>query len=167
MYSNEALALSDMDATYFELEQAALEHSLNAYPNFEQGKKQQASSSRRRKQGRNSPSHSSSSNDSAANPSSSHAVASLPEDSSDNNEARIPPPVAAAAAAVASAASIPGAADNDEDSVSASASVAQYPQTVHELVMNGFELRKVVRAYELICDNFDDLLAFLMSNNNR
>lgn len=168
MYSNEALALSDMDATYFELEQAALEHSLNAYPSFEQGKKQQASSSRRRKQGRNSPTgHSSSSNDYAVNSSPSHAVASLPEDSSDSNEARIPPPVAAAAASVASAASIPGAADNDEDYVSASASIDQYPQTVHELVMNGFELRKVVRAYELIGDNFDDLLSFLMTNNNR
>ena len=38
-----------------------------------------------------------------------------------------------------------------------------YPQTVQELVMNGFELRKVVHAYELVGDNFDDLLAFLMS----
>jgi hypothetical protein len=30
--------------------------------------------------------------------------------------------------------------------------------------MNGFELPKVVRAYELIGDNFDDLLSFLCSN---
>ena len=52
MRSNEALALSDMDATYFELEQAALEQSLR----MEQGKKQKATNStRRRKHGRSSP----------------------------------------------------------------------------------------------------------------
>jgi hypothetical protein len=54
-YSNVAMALSDMDATYFELEQAALERSLEPHSNFEQGKKQKASSSRRRKHGRDSP----------------------------------------------------------------------------------------------------------------
>lgn len=52
MYSNKAMALSDMDATYFELEQAALERSLQSYSNQEQGKKQQASSGRRRRNGR-------------------------------------------------------------------------------------------------------------------
>jgi hypothetical protein len=40
----------------------------------------------------------------------------------------------------------------------------EYPAIVQELVMNGFELRKVVHAYELIGDDFNDLLAFLMSN---
>ena len=29
--------------------------------------------------------------------------------------------------------------------------------------MNGFELRKVVHAYELVGDSFEDLLAFLMN----
>jgi hypothetical protein len=43
-------------------------------------------------------------------------------------------------------------------------SADEYPQTVQELVMNGFELRKVVHAYELIGDNFDDLLGLLISN---
>lgn len=42
----------------------------------------------------------------------------------------------------------------------------EYPQTVQELVMNGFELQKVLKAYDLIGDNFDDLLAFLMSAGN-
>merc|ERR1712228_332741 len=42
---------------------------------------------------------------------------------------------------------------------------AEYPDTVQELVMNGFELKKVVKAYELIGDNFDDLLSFLLSTN--
>jgi hypothetical protein len=49
MYSNKAMALSDMDATYFELEQAALERSLQSCSNQEQGKKQQASSAGRRR----------------------------------------------------------------------------------------------------------------------
>jgi hypothetical protein len=41
--SNAALSLSDMDATYFELEQAALEHSLLSYRQQENGKKKRAS----------------------------------------------------------------------------------------------------------------------------
>ena len=45
------------------------------------------------------------------------------------------------------------------------AAVDEYPQTVQELVMNGFDLKKVVKAYELIGDRFDDLLAFLMSSS--
>ena len=40
----------------------------------------------------------------------------------------------------------------------------EYPQCVQELVMNGFELSKVLRAYELVGDNFDSLLSFLMSS---
>jgi hypothetical protein len=43
-------------------------------------------------------------------------------------------------------------------------SVDEYPATVQELVMNGFSLQNVVRAFELIGDSFDDLLAFLMMN---
>jgi hypothetical protein len=71
MYKNKAIALSDMDATYFELEQAALERSLESYTNFEQGKKQQASSNgRRRRHGRNSPSHATLSAESSASASS-------------------------------------------------------------------------------------------------
>ena len=41
---------------------------------------------------------------------------------------------------------------------------SEYPDSVTELVMNGFELARVLRAYDLVGDNFDDLLAFLMSN---
>jgi len=42
---------------------------------------------------------------------------------------------------------------------------SEYPDTVQELVMNGFELQKVIHAYELIGDNFDHLLSFLLSNS--
>jgi hypothetical protein len=72
----------------------------------------------------------------------------------------------AAAASVASAASIPSAAKIDDYSLPASVSIEEYPQTVQELVMNGFELKKVVRAYGLVGDNFDGLLAFLISNTS-
>merc|ERR1711935_256331 len=43
MSSHNALSLSDMDATYFELEQTALERSLQSYVQKEEGKKQSAS----------------------------------------------------------------------------------------------------------------------------
>ena len=39
----------------------------------------------------------------------------------------------------------------------------EYPNSVQELVMNGFDLSKVLRAYDLVGDNFDDLLSFLLS----
>jgi hypothetical protein len=41
----------------------------------------------------------------------------------------------------------------------------EYPNSVQELVMNGFELSKVLRAYDLVGDNFDDLLSFLLSSS--
>lgn len=93
-----------------------------------------------------------------------HAVASLPS-CSDTNEARIPP-VAAAVASVPSVASASVAAKRVDSPPTVIRSVDEYPQTVQELVMNGFELSKVVRAYELIGGSFDDLLSYLMSNTS-
>ena len=61
---------------------------------------------------------------------------------------------------VASAASIGGSGGI------ASSSSDEYPASVQELVMNGFELQKVLRAYDLIGDNFDDLLSFLLSQTS-
>jgi hypothetical protein len=63
--------------------------------------------------------------------------------------------------AVAAAARIPV----EDTSFTSLSSSDEYPPTVQELVMNGFELGKVIRAYELIGDNFDDLLGFLISSN--
>jgi hypothetical protein len=85
-----------------------------------------------------------------------NAVASLPSTFS-VGEASIPPAAAASVASVA-------ASRDDSVPPAAIGTVDEYPQTVQELVMNGFELPRVVRAFELIGDNFDDLLAFLMSN---
>lgn len=48
----------------------------------------------------------------------------------------------------------------------ASSSSDEYPASVQELVMNGFELQKVLRAFDLIGDNFDDLLSFLLSQTS-
>lgn len=74
----------------------------------------------------------------------------------------IAPSVAAAAAPAV--ASRPSNDDNRSSQATAGPMMAEhYPQTVQELVMNGFELRKVVHAYELVGDNFDHLLAFLMN----
>jgi hypothetical protein len=43
----------------------------------------------------------------------------------------------------------------------------EYPQVVQELVMNGFSLPNVLKAYDLIGDNFDNLLSFLMSTSGQ
>ena len=70
-----------------------------------------------------------------------------------------------AAAAAPAVASRPSNDDYRSNQAASGPMVAeQYPQSVQELVMNGFELRKVVHAYELVGDNFDDLLSFLMSS---
>ena len=39
----------------------------------------------------------------------------------------------------------------------------EYPEFVQELVMNGFLLQDVLRARDLVGDDFDTLLAFLFS----
>lgn len=43
----------------------------------------------------------------------------------------------------------------------------EYPDTVQELVMNGFELSTVLKAYDLVGDNFDSMLCFLMSSSKK
>ena len=63
-----------------------------------------------------------------------------------------------ASASVLASASLPDSQPSTE------ACEEEYPQTVQELVMNGFELSKVLHAFDLIGNNFDDLLAFLMSS---
>ena len=71
------------------------------------------------------------------------------------------------AASAASFASLPCSASAEESRNNFAAITAdEYPACVEELVMNGFELTKVVHAYELIGDNFDDLLSFLLSSTN-
>jgi hypothetical protein len=80
-----------------------------------------------------------------------------------------------AAAARAAATSMPVATaataarhaiDDRIQPVDVALTVDEYPSSVQELVMNGFDLSKVLRAYDLIGDNFDDLLSFLISSAN-
>ena len=72
------------------------------------------------------------------------------------------------AASAAAFASLPSSSASTEARINNDASITtdEYPACVQELVMNGFELRKVVHAYELVGDNFDDLLSFLLSSMN-
>ena len=141
MYKQKTMALSDLDETNFELEQKVLASSMESYRRFEHGRKQRASPKpaavgRRR---RNSP-----------------VAAAMC-----NNEPSVAASAYAAVPSVAAAASLPPSSP-----VAAHpgplASSEEYPQTVQELVMNGFELSKVIQAYELLGDNFDDLLCYLL-----
>lgn len=189
MCQHKAMSLSDCDATNFELEQAVLESSLEAFRTSEIGRKQEASSGsgksasgRRKRQA--SPPHQeelSSSNSGVAaavgaavvQPSSS--VASMPSEklhAPNNNDSVRVPGAASAASAAAVAPSVASRPSNDASSShayggppAAPMMAEHYPQCVQELVMNGFELRKVVHAYELVGDNFDNLLGFLMSTS--
>mmetsp|Transcript_18031 Transcript_18031/g.51225 ORF Transcript_18031/g.51225 Transcript_18031/m.51225 type:complete len:1156 (+) Transcript_18031:284-3751(+) len=78
----------------------------------------------------------------------------------------------AAAASVASMPSAASAMASSMDDASTSTSLMsmaadqEYPETVQELAMNGFPLQKVIKAYELLGDNFDELLVFLMSTTS-
>lgn len=146
------MGLSDLDATNFEVEQKILANSMESYRRQEAGRKQRASPTLgRRRRGRSSPV--------------TERERHLPAFGT-SSVAAIPPTAAAAAAApsVASVASAASASPASPPRMAASAD--EYPQTVQELVMNGFTLEKVVHAYELIGDNFDDLLNFLMQNQS-
>ena len=154
MYKQKAMALSDLEATDFELEQKVLANSMESYFRQEHGRKQKASapvsaSAGRRRRGSPPP----------PRPVDEPAYSSF---------AAIPPVAVAVAASLpvaAAAASSSPAAASMTAAASLSSSDEEYPQTVQELVMNGFELAKVVHAYELIGDNFDDLLSFLLSSS--
>lgn len=154
-----------------------LESSLESFRNFEHGRKQASSSTtngRRKRQA--SPPKQDYAASSAASVGQS-SVASMPPEARQEAGGSAIPSVASAAAASASIAPAPPAvasrpsSDYQSNLQSARASdgpmmAEHYPQTVQELVMNGFELRKVVHAYELVGDNFDDLLGFLMSTGS-
>lgn len=139
------LALSDVDATNYELEQAVLAQSMETYRRQEHGKKKRASDRMPQK----------TQNDCESFPAASFGVAS----------GSVPPAASMPAVGVAS---IPAVASAASAAVSTSVPLSpyEYPPSVQELVMNGFELAKVVHAYELVGDNFDELLAFLTMNSS-
>lgn len=147
MYKQKALAYSDLDATSLEMEQTALESSLQSYMQTELSRKKRASPEDNTGRARHR----------SLSPS---LPAYAPAPTAAAAAAASPPVAAAAAAAAASpstSAASPYTAGYNNDPY-------EYPAVVQELVMNGFELPKVIRAYELVGDNFDDLLAFLCSS---
>ena len=165
IYKDKALALSDLDATNFELEQKVLVDSMLLLQQ-EQGRKQRAQGDSSAYSTSNQPRR----RDAASSPLSSVAVGDVPVPA----DASLVPTVASAAAtstldsiptaaSVATAAASVSAVTTTELRDSPLLDSAEYPETVQELVMNGFELSRVVRAYELIGDNFDDLFSFLFS----
>ena len=152
MYEKKMMALSDLDETNFALEQKVLASSMETYFRQEHGRKQRAtvssvgSSSRRRR------------------------CSPAPDDvdTSPSNQLADPAIVGAVAAHGPAVASSPSL-DTSRDSIYTpaiehSALSEEYPQVVQELVMNGFELQDVIRAYEFVGDRFDDLLSFLLSS---
>jgi len=144
MYSNKAMTLSDLEATNFDLEQAVLESSLDTFRKSEAGRKQKAS------------------DQASSRIVDDSVVASIPPSAASPPAAALP--FASVATYAAASVPVPEPADPSV-SYQATLSTDEYPSTVQELVMNGFELSKVVHAYELIGDNFDDLLTFLVSTN--
>ena len=132
-----------MYATYEQLEQAALEESLR---HLESDQKKKASVN------------------TAKLPSGSAAVASVPPSLPSDDDVKSPAVASASASAgIPAAASIPPAASMAR-APSPLRSAEDYSQSVQDLVMNGFQLKDVVKAYDLVGDNFDAMLTFLLSN---
>ena len=160
MSNNNALSLSDMDATYFELEQTALERSMQSYSQKEEGKKQSASLTSSRSPISDSSKPKTIKGDHKA-PAvataviSSFATASLPCPSQESI------PLAAAA---------PPSSRNETTSSPTPPQrllpVEEYPSSVQELVMNGFPLSTVVKAFDLVGNNFDHMLSLCLANTN-
>lgn len=208
MFSHAALSLSDADATYFELEQTALEHSINSYRQNESDKKQSASTTaaKRKKDDLESSasgafeeaekeSSTTGSDFASAEPSSVRAtfpilcclasstylyshqyvlallfvqVASVPS----AGVASMPAAASYASAASASASASVAVACTVAAAAAPSPPVSspdlrpmfEYPDSVQELVMNGFPLSSVVKVMEIVGPSFDDMLALLMAN---
>jgi hypothetical protein len=195
MYEKKAFAISELEAADFDLEQAVIQSSLQSYLNEEGRKRSPHHHrhlhhrDRARRQGTPSPTgHSAYAGGashrhwhhgygSGSSPTSPSAAASRDDDgygvSFSSNGASSSASAAFASAATdrrsgspphsASAASVGG----QSGPIAAGTAIGgdEFPQCVQELVMNGFELSKVLRAYELVGDNFDALLSFLMSSS--
>ncbi|KAL7548971.1 hypothetical protein ACHAWF_012266 [Thalassiosira exigua] len=169
VYAKKAMYLSEIEAADFDLEQAVLASSLESFREAEQERKPPSS---RRGEGRNRGRYSSSprglrssSNSPVYQPNQAASALSAAACSSSDQYAVAPiaPPSSSAASnllgvgagTAAAGVGLAGGATTATD---------EYPPSVQELVMNGFELSRVLRAYDLIGDNFDDLLSFLLSS---
>jgi len=164
-----ALMASDIEATDFELEQAALVDSLKSHFSNDAGQKQPWNHNRQHKQ-----QHSRDRRWYQGGQFSSASSTRFPEISSTSSAMRSRAHSSASSSLVASLPSAASATVSSQEGAgipthllnSSNSQDDEYPQTVQELVMNGFPLERVVKAYNLIGDNFDDLLAYLMSSGN-
>mmetsp|Transcript_6771 Transcript_6771/g.18397 ORF Transcript_6771/g.18397 Transcript_6771/m.18397 type:complete len:185 (-) Transcript_6771:683-1237(-) len=184
MYSQRALNLSDADATYFEMEQAVLEQSLRASQTTSGLKQQANASSRGDSKHRTGESKPPPIVAVAAAPSTGGVkIAGGPRFPSSSSlglgdfrsqaHSMAPtssisiPPAAASVASMPSAASAVASLDDASTGTSLMSTAAEeYPAIVQELTMNGFPLQKVIKAYELLGDNFDEMLTFLMGTTS-
>lgn len=148
LFERKTMALSDLEATDFDIEQMVLADSLKSYQSAANKKQPGKTSKGAKRKGKNDPSSSMLSRDPVA-PASSSSFASS------TTHAPSPAVAASAAASVAMTTTTTSSSPVTEE---------EYPPIVQELVMNGFELSRVLHARGLIGDNFDDLLAFLMSS---
>ena len=187
MYAQEKLlALSDWEETNSELEQAAIQNSMESYWSVEQDRKQPWSHSRhhhhhhhRRKMQNGIKGHLRTGSPSYHNDTQDRLYHHIGPSSTYIEPPRLSKihhdeplqrgdtfttdsPVLSSSYASSSVAAVSGE-DINETLPSFIDPSVEYPQTVQELVMNGFELSKVLRAYELTGDNFDDMLSVLLS----
>ena len=161
MNSHNALSLSDMDATYFELEQAALEQSLQSMSQKDEGKKRRASTSASKPKERDGAKAQTIKGDHKAPAIAAAAASSTSTCLPCPSQESIPLAAAAASSTVASAAL------KQSEPPPQLLSVEEYPSSVQELVMNGFALSSVVKAFDLVGDNFDHMLSLCLANANR
>lgn len=178
------LALSDWEETNSELEQAAIQSSMESFWSTEQNRKQPWIHSHRRRHNignkshlrTGSPSYQSDNHDRLRPISPNQYATELSttniESSRLFNNSQGDPPhrgdfsnmnVPLSSSSFASYVPAVSTVDNEHPRPDLADTSLEYPQTVQELVVNGFELSKVLRAYELIGDNFDDMLSFLLS----
>jgi hypothetical protein len=165
--------MSDLDATNFELEQEMLAYSWDSYSRQENGRKQRAAPEKATTSAGLSSDHC---HLGAIGPTpylpafserpSSVAAAAVPASSTSDTAGTVSSSVAARLSpivvpAVASAKSNETSNFRDETTVE-----TDYPPSVQELVVNGFDLKRVIRAYELVGENFDDMLNFLISTSS-
>lgn len=119
---------TELQALNFQLEQVALESSLETSASPTSGKEEQNKTEDRKRK-----------NQIGTDRTSSRSCKNLGDDSIDDND------------------------ESDDDDEAKKMLKKKYPPCVDELILNGFQRSKVISAYELIGDNFDELLTYLAS----
>jgi len=158
IYEQKAIHLSDIEATDFELEQAVLATSLESYQAMERNKKKPSNLS-------SSTIRNNLSSTTRIHSELTSTASSLSASAPSNTASYLQPnPIMAHASSAASSVAAQPTVEPNHDISPHLLPFDEYPEACQELVMNGFDLSKVLHAYELIGDNIDDLLAFLLNS---